>query len=510
MRAVILSSEERTNIGLLFSQDNTSYHLLTFIFVMYKNIIFPICFLVLPFMGIAQKDPDKPLFPMGLPSEPDLLYETFDIKAKLTNDNYRDVGGSASVKKWAPTPKSQGQYGTCAAWATGFCARTILEAQKNGWTDKTEIDKNVFAYGFIYRVTSNNPSCWGAFTSECVKNMKEIGIPKLSEYSVHCPSSIPKEIYTYATKYKIKGYAKLWDEWDKTTGKQKVDLMKKSLSEGNPVVISMICPNSFHYPNGDVWIPKESAKDNPNNPHGRHAMCVVGYDDEKHGGAFEIQNSWGETWGNKGYIWVKYEDFAAFVYQAMELIHFDTNLNQNTEVVLSGAVRYVRDDKMEMKANLVSNKTYKMDMAYKSGTRFRLYISNNEPAFVYAFGSDLTNRTYQVFPYAPNVSPALTYKQNDVPIPSEDKHIRMDGTVGTDYLCVLYSKDPLDLEAIRQRIEAAGSRYTFRQKVEMAIGPKLMKDSEITYTKNAGKMSFTAKAKGKSCVAMIVEMEHVD
>jgi hypothetical protein len=474
------------------------------------KIIIPIIFLFFSFGLSAQDNPEGPLFPMGLPDEPDVLYETFDVKASLTNDNYRNVGSAASVKQWAPTPKSQGQLGTCAAWATGFCARTILEAKRYGWTDKAEIDKNVFAYGFIYRVTSSSPTCWGAFTSECVKNMRDIGIPKLTDYSIHCPSTvIPKEIYNIAARYKIKGYAKLWDEWSNTSNKRKVDLMKKSLSEGNPVVISMICPNSFHYPTGDVWTPKESATDNPNNPHGRHAMCVVGYDDDKHGGAFEIQNSWGPSWGNKGYIWVKYEDYANFVYQAMELLQFE-NINVNSEVSLSGAVRYVRDDKMEMKANLLSNKTYRMDRPYKSGTRFRLFISNNEPAFVYAFGSDLTNKTYQVFPYAPNISPALTYKRNEVAIPSEDKHVRMDGTVGTDYLCVLYSKDPIDLESVRKKIEGYGSRYNFKQKVQMAMGESLMKDSEVNFTKNAGKISFEAKAKGKSCVALIVEMEHID
>jgi hypothetical protein len=448
------------------------------------------------------------LYQMGLPSEPDLLYETFEVKAKLTNDNYRDVGGSASVKKWAPTPKSQGEYGTCAAWATGYCARTILEAQRYGWTDKATIDKNVFAYGFIYRVTSSSPICWGAFTSQCVKNMKEIGIPKLSEYSVHCPNEIPENVYSYAAKYKIKGYAKLWDEFENPSDKQKVDLIKKSLFESNPIAISMILPNSFLNPGSELWTPK-STESNPNHPHGRHAMCVVGYDDDKYGGAFEIQNSWGEGWGNKGYIWVKYSDFAKFVYQAMELIHFD-NVEPNTEVALSGSVRYVRDDKMEMKASLTSGKTYKMDMAYKSGTRFRLYISNNEPAFVYAFGSDLTNKTYSVFPYAPNVSPALTYKKNDVAIPGEEKHIRMDGTTGTDFLCVLYSKDALDIESIRAKIESYGSKYSFKQKVEMAVGNKLMKDSDISYVKSGGKISFNAKAKGKSCLALIVEMEHVD
>ena len=469
----------------------------------------PLVLILCCLTSLHAQNEDGPLFPMGLPSEPDLLYESFDVKAKLSNDNYRDIGGAASLKKWAPTPKSQGEYGTCAAWATAFCARTIIEAKRNSWTDKALIDSNVFSYGFIYRASSTNPTCWGAFVSECVKNMKELGIPKLKDFKTHCPKEIPNSAYSAATKYKIKDYVKLWDEGSNVTDKQKVSMVKKSLAEGNPIVFSMICPKSFHYPNAEVWTPRESPKDNPNNPHGRHAMCVIGYDDNKFGGAFEIQNSWGTSWGNGGYIWVKYQDFANFVYQAMEMVQFD-NVNNKSEVILSGSVRYVRDDNMEMKANLLVNKTYKMDKPYKSGTRFRLYISNNEAAYVYAIGTDLSNRTYQVFPYAPNVSPALTYKQNEVPIPSEEKHIRMDGTVGTDYLCVLYSKEPLDLESVRRRVEVAGSRYTFRQKIEMALGEDLMKDSEVTYSKSGGKISFNAKGKNRTAVALIVEMEHID
>ena len=38
-------------------------------------------------------------------------------------------------------------------------------------------------------------------------------------------------------------------------------------------------------------------------------MVLIGYDDEKYGGSFQIVNSWGEDWGVNGKIWVKYKDF---------------------------------------------------------------------------------------------------------------------------------------------------------------------------------------------------------
>jgi C1A family cysteine protease len=40
-----------------------------------------------------------------------------------------------------------------------------------------------------------------------------------------------------------------------------------------------------------------------------HAICIIGYDDKRYGGAFEIVNSWGSDWGNGGYLWIKYNDF---------------------------------------------------------------------------------------------------------------------------------------------------------------------------------------------------------
>ena len=40
-----------------------------------------------------------------------------------------------------------------------------------------------------------------------------------------------------------------------------------------------------------------------------HAVCIIGYDDNLYGGAFEIVNSWGPNWGNSGYLWIKYSDF---------------------------------------------------------------------------------------------------------------------------------------------------------------------------------------------------------
>ena len=42
---------------------------------------------------------------------------------------------------------------------------------------------------------------------------------------------------------------------------------------------------------------------------GGHAMVVVGYDDDRFGGAFKVLNSWGQDWGDRGFLWIPYDTF---------------------------------------------------------------------------------------------------------------------------------------------------------------------------------------------------------
>lgn len=457
--------------------------------------------------------PDNFKYGMGIPEGPDEEYDKLPIKAKLTRENYRSVDTKASLEKYTPTPKSQGQYGTCTAWAAGYCGRTILEAQRRGWDAQSTIDENAFSPGFIYRITTPKTSCNGAFVADCVKNIKNIGIPKLSDYSEDCPQKeIPKSIYKKAELYKMSGYATLWNAANPSKPKERVQAVKKSIDEGNPVVIAMYVPNSFCYSKGPTWIKKSTdvANSDQGHAHGRHAMCIIGYDDEKDGGAFRVQNSWSTAWADKGFIWLKYEDAAEFIYQAVEMFKMPSLAKKNEKNQLAGSLILKEDTGQEMKASLKRNNSYEMDKAYRSGTRFRIYLNNNQPAYVYALGSDNSNKIFQVFPHKKGVSPALNYSKNSVPIPSEDQHIRMDGNVGTDYLCVIYSKLPLNLDDLKKSISKESSRYSFQEKVQRVLGSQLMSGDEIQYNSKNGVMSFKAEATGKSIATLFVQIEHID
>ena len=165
--------------------------------------------------------------------------------------------------------------------------------------------------------------------------MRDIGIPKLEDFTEHCTqSAIPSSVYTKAAPYKIKGYATLWNTYQNASDKEKVQLVKKSIDEGNPVVIAMYVPNSFCYTKGDTWarLSSDVADGDQGHQHGRHAMCIIGYDDDHKGGAFRLQNSWGGNWADNGYIWVEYEDAAEFIYQAIEVFKLSPNKKPDEKV----------------------------------------------------------------------------------------------------------------------------------------------------------------------------------
>ncbi|MBT29728.1 MAG: cysteine protease [Thalassobius sp.] len=431
-------------------------------------------------------------------------YDSAPVKATLTRGLYvEEIATSNSLKMYCPTPMDQGDFGTCVGWSSNWAARTIIEAMKNGWTDRETINQNAYSPGFIYQMIkdkSDQNCSYGASIFDALNYMKFNGSVKYQDFSSQCATSVESSLQQKAMSHKIKDFARLFGR--EQSPSIKIETVKKSLSENYPVVFGMKCAPSF-YDAKDVWRPSED----PNGSFGGHAMCVIGYDDTKYGGAFEIMNSWGEDWGNDGFIWITYKDFGNFTKYAYEIISEPVKqpiIVAKPQEDFSGQLKLVTDKGKEMEGELMGQ-YYKLIKSYPSGTSFRIYLSNNEPAYVYAIGTDNTEEIFQLFPYAPEVSAALNYKKNDVALPSEDHYITMDNTVGKDYLCVLYSKDPLDIDQIKASLDRTNGRFMTRLKT--VLGSKLISPENVNF--NSNEISFKAFSKGGSVVALIVETDHI-
>lgn len=569
-----------------------------------KMLLGLMAFLIISATPSAAQDSDEN-YRTGMLMDDEAYAELPEQATQLTR-GYTALPQSHSLRQYCPTPKNQGDYGTCTSWAAAYAARTIAEAIKNGWTDRATIDREAFSPPFVYKQikeTGDYNCQQGSYPGDALQVMKAKGVPKYSEFHPMCTDNIPAYIFSSAFNHRIDNYFRLFSST--ADAQVKISKTKMALSEDCPVVIGMKCYQSFN-----------SAKDLWNGVHdtylGGHALCVVGYDDNKYGGAFLIMNSWGTTWGNGGFTWVKYSDYATDTKYAFQLyvaksapkpepkpepkpqpkpqpqgniaftwlgdttvsspkyalqvlidapsqitgtsvtvngnklrgivpvdndghkhsVNMDILLSpgRNTIVVsatagsqtssatrvvtynavkqntLSGDfyVQLATGEKMAMRLQATATiPTYKVDGSYLSGTRYRVYISNHEPAYVYVIASDLTNVANKVFPPADNISPALVYHDNHIALPDEKWYMQMDNTVGTDYLCVLYSKEPVDIGQTLSLINAG--QGSFAERLQSALGSRLVPKADITLSPSAA--SFNAKT-DKTIVPIILEISH--
>lgn len=481
---------------------------------MKKILIYGVAMLMAAISTPAQSDDNFDTY-MGLEMDTEAL-DKIPQKPRLVTRDYTSLPSRYSLMQYTPVPRSQGQYGTCTSWATTYAARTICEAVNNGWLDRNIINREAFGPLFIYhliRLDNNSTSCErGTYIDQALRTLIDKGAPKYSDFDDLCVSSIPSAIYTKAAAHKLDDFWTIFNPNYST--ERKIQTTKKSLSQGHPVVICMQVPTSFCRSHGkDLWTKTESVIDG-----GWHAMCVIGYDDNKYGGAFQIMNSWGTAWGNQGFIWVKYKDFADHVSHAYEpYLAKEVKPEPKPEPKpqpkpqprnsFNGSMRFhlsTGQDMQPVRNNVGSMVGYKMNKPYISGTRYRIYLTNNEPAYVYVLGSDNTGAVSTVFPPDAKTSPALVYSCNNIALPDEKWFIEMDNTTGTDHVCVLYSKQALPIADIIKKIENA-KFGTFDQKVRNALGDKAAGNNDIVW--GVGQISFKGRSDA-TVVPVFVDITH--
>ncbi len=465
---------------------------------------------------------DEPFF-TGL--EFNEKYDTVLAVPMMTARSYSSMPSSASVKKYCPIPKSQGSQGSCVGWSSTYAARTILYAKKKGWTNPYSITAKAFSPSYTYNQIKLGSDCsQGSYISSAMSLLKTQGAPLLVEHPYVCNQAVSSSDKQKAGKFKIRTYHRL--SFDKSNKKQTLKNIKKALSNHNPVVIGMSIYASFSYAKG-VWNGTQDSY------RGGHAMTIVGYNDNKYGGSFEIMNSWGRNWGNDGFIWIRYTDMLKNCEEYYEMVGYaaaptppkpkpnDPTPKPVSKFDLNGSFKLVKADNTTMYAKLSQNatrdfnivkrnnqktqSTYVLNKSQRSGTEFRIYISNNEPAYVYLLGyGSKSGKVSPIYPFE-GFSAYLGYKKSNVAIPNEDYYIALDNKVGKDFLCVLYSKKPLNIKKIAAKIQAQSG--AFNDRVKKVLGYKIVNGNDVQFDKY--KIKFKAKTKGKSIVPVILEFNHI-
>jgi hypothetical protein len=210
-------------------------------------------------------------------------------------------------------PNQQGNVSTCVGWAAAYGALSTQQNIQMGVTNYMHKWARAFDPHFIYSFIKSNNDTWcsdGSRIPDAMKVLENYGCkPRVWEPWLKCDDNKTFNEFTLAlaSMYKI-------EDWLSIPREGIVEKTKLALTYNYPVVIGIYLTESFmkgsslsygHYKPvaGESYV-------------GGHAMCVIGYDDNKFGGSFEVMNSYGPEYGDKGYVWVSYKDFANTVGEA--------------------------------------------------------------------------------------------------------------------------------------------------------------------------------------------------
>jgi hypothetical protein len=97
------------------------------------------------------------------------------------------------------------------------------------------------------------------------------------------------------------------------TPQGKINNVKTMLNAGFPVMIGTTVDKEFTQdgitgPKPYIWSVKRGLESS------NHAMVTVGYDDNLQ--AFKVLNSYGQEWGNNGFVWITYDLYTTVVNEA--------------------------------------------------------------------------------------------------------------------------------------------------------------------------------------------------
>lgn len=391
-----------------------------------------------------------------------------------------DLPSSISLLEYTPERKNQGRQGSCVGWASSYAARTILQVATFGG-DPNQI---AFSPSFVYNQIKIKDCDIGSYINDAMELLTKVGDVPLSDfgYDENTCSEIPNNQLKYKAKnYRILGYNRL------TTGQTfdiNYEAMKQNLAQGAPVVVALPVGGSFENMWGkEYWRPNaydyeqlELYKKGYGSTFGGHAMCVIGYDDNK---GVQIMNSWGKEFGKDGIFWMSEKDFKAFCMEAYGLFPFPRERKETQGLDFSAEIGFKINKTNEfIPLSKTSDYTFESVNKVPIKTKFKVSIKNDMACYVYVIGQETDGSSYILFPYTKDHSPYCGITGTRV-FPA-DYSLMVDDIGTKDIMCVILSKTELDIYAINDWIN--NNRYeSYKSRVIKALGKDLIPSSFLQF-----------------------------
>ena len=239
--------------------------------------------------------------------------DPIDLRDKMFQSylfsNEEDLPTQVDLRNRMSAVVDQGHLGSCTANAIVSGLREYLLKQSG----RPFIPlSRLFLYYHEREIEGDIQDDKGAILRDGMAVLEKIGV-------------CPEEDYPYSEDFRDKPSSK--DENDaglyrigQYSRVQDLPRLKSVLAHGLPVVLGFLVTKSFYHSEevkntGIVPISGTDDVITENGQQAGHAVCAVGYDDDKQ--IVIIRNSWGDKWGDKGYCYFPYELFQNGIVQDM-------------------------------------------------------------------------------------------------------------------------------------------------------------------------------------------------
>lgn len=419
------------------------------------------------------------------------------------------------LKPYCPEVKEQGDISSCVGWSLGYAAMTIEKAVEEGWKEQPDlINEHAFSPMFLYNQIKLGDCKFGAELSSAFQFLEKRGNVKHHDFKVlnNC-DSLPSP--TLAEKGKLNTIAEFHtlftpDEKDEL----KIQRVKANLNEQKPVVIGMLVLENFldMKSDEDTWYPSIG------NTHifGGHAMVVVGYDETRQ--AFEVMNSWGETWANNGFAWIRYDDFAKYCKYAyrFSLHPADSDFLEGS-IVVKQPVMQTAEQEVYF-THLPFHHGYGI---YRLGQtddvlplRFQIEASGfRKGSYLYVIGLDDNGEPTILWPGEVAVDPESRKAHQNARVTSsylpavmpDSYNVYAISAPRKEYLCIINATEPLyylpqTLRSLRL------NRKNFSRRLQQGFATRMVSTDDVVMEKD--RISFFSELKpGKNMALILLELD---
>ncbi|MDX1961204.1 MAG: C1 family peptidase [Leptospiraceae bacterium] len=265
---------------------------------------------------LASETEEK--FLTGLKPDPPELLATVK-EANPNNKQHRGLPDEVDLSPFMPPAGVQGKQASCVAFCTAYAHKSYIESIEKKSSEDAKLKlgdepnyRAIFSPAFVYNQLNGGRDA-GISITEAMSLIVSKGVVSWSDmpYDPNNFTKLPsQEQLDAAQKFRAKEFLKLrYNDPNE---------IKAQLAIGRPVVAGILVDDNFKNLKGKVVVDKS------NQPlQSGHAVTIVGYDDSER--TFKFLNSWGNSWGEKGYGYISYKWFSKVCRGAFVLIDGDEN-----------------------------------------------------------------------------------------------------------------------------------------------------------------------------------------